>query len=572
MAGSGGGGGGSETIEAGAGGVAGEMQGSCSTDADCDNDDPTDGAELCELGVCKAGNAPPRVLSVSPADGADDAEPDATIEVVFSEPLDPDTVTADTVKVFAGETEVAGTLKLTAGGDELRFTPESPLALWASYRLEVGREISDWDGATMLDDVSSRFRVRDGVWTVTTLAEAAAVQLPSVLPIAPSGAVLPTWITSGDDQCGAAGAWVLRGQTKVNEIFGERTTGNACAFVSASIAADGSAVAIWRSDYKKWNSKRFFDDKWSVGASAKIDVLDYYGLRVVAHDKAHMSVIWDTLGRGSYRAVAVGETTGSWDQIAHETFGLYGAVDVAFDAGGLGVIAWASTNEVAVVNYDPKHGGWETQPSQVPGIATVSYERGPARIARSPEGDAIVVWVEGPSDNPALRFSRFEPDIGWQKPANISAGLVNASFVHAPALVFDGETFVAAWTGTTGGKLTSYTARYEMKSGKWSAREPHISELGDSALAMPRLGVDRQGNGMLVWAVGEDPIQLVYQRYEAETESWGEVHALEGASFSDSELATQESLPFAVGPDGQAGVMFRSEGETSQSVELAQFF
>jgi Big-like domain-containing protein len=45
------------------------------------------------------GNAPPRVISITPAHGAEGQPLDATVVVKFSEPLDSDTVSAKTFKV-----------------------------------------------------------------------------------------------------------------------------------------------------------------------------------------------------------------------------------------------------------------------------------------------------------------------------------------------------------------------------------------------------------------------------------------------------------------------------------------
>jgi hypothetical protein len=89
---------------------------------------------------------------------------------------------------------------------------------------------------------------------------------------------------------------------------------------------------------------------------------------------------------------------------------------------------------------------------------------------------------------------------------------------------------------------------------------------------MPRLGTDAQGNLMLVWAVGVDPIALVYQRYRASTGEWGNVEPLSDVSFSDATFATEGKLPFGFAKNGLGGVMFRTGSAGSQKLQLASFY
>ena len=111
-----------------------------------------------------------------------------------------------------------------------------------------------------------------------------------------------------------------------------------------------------------------------------------------------------------------------------------------------------------------------------------------------------------------------------------------------------------------------------MDSGQWRTDEPHVCDWGESAVLMPRLGVDARGNLLLVWAIEGAPTTLAYQRYRAETGAWESIQPIEGASFTDASFATEGKLPFALAPNGVGGLMFRTSERSGQAVKLAQFF
>ena len=103
-------------------------------------------------------------------------------------------------------------------------------------------------------------------------------------------------------------------------------------------------------------------------------------------------------------------------------------------------------------------------------------------------------------------------------------------------------------------------------------RSATIWKLGESVALMPRLAVDSQGNLMLVWAVGDDAISLVYHRYRGETGTWSDIRAIPDATFTDAEFRGSGHLPFGFAGNGLGGVMFRSGRAGAQTLKLASFF
>lgn len=556
------------------------MTESCAEDSECSNGDASDGEEICKKGECLPGNAPPTVVSITPEDGTEDVEPDAPITVVFSEPLDPETVT-DALKLFDGDTEVPGTVELGDGDAEISFTPDAPLDLWTEYRLEISADVADAEGATLLDSASAKFQVRDGVWSLKVLDEAGRVAFPRTLPIASSGAILAGWNAQQEDKCSARARWLLRGQTSVSESFSSPRTVAACYDVAASVAPNGDAGLVWGQGSEVL-SETFVKGAWQSKARA-VGVSYGANFSFVAHDDERMTVFsWQSTRGGEHSTVDTGASTGTWNPVRQEFYD-GGPLRTAFDAEGNGFATWSvhgynADLPLKVMSFAAGTGVWSA-PAVLVGTEspdpTINDERGDPGIAMGPRGEAMVLWVKRALPKQELMASRFIPNSGWQTPVVVSGKLLVDPIANSddgPAVVFDGETYVGAWTAKSGDSYLTYTARYDMNAKRWMAYESHISKLGDSLGFMPRLGADSHGNLLLVWALATDPITLVYQRYRAATESWGEPSLIAGATFSDPNFESSGRLPFAVAPNGLGGLLIRNVSSDANKLTLAQFF
>jgi hypothetical protein len=579
-----GGGGGTAGNDGGNGGAGGEPTApsagaggeakSCTEDAECSNGDASDGEEVCTKGECLAGNAPPTIISITPEDGTEDVEPDAPITVVFSEPLDPTTVT-DSLKLFDGDTEVPGTVQLEDGAEEVTFTPDTPLDLWTDYRLEIAADVADTEGATLLDGASSTFQVRDGAWSVKVLAHGDSIVMPSSLPISASGAILASWAVQQGEQCSAAGRWVLRGQTEAKESFGSLSTIGTCASVTASIAPDGDAVVAWLPS-RSVSLQAFTQGAWM--AKERVEP-DYYStdVEVFAHADQRMSLLYLRASKGGpYWTAATGASTTAGDETYAEFPFQTGRPRAAFDSDGRGLMVWSVQGyavSLGFTAYDADGGTWAAS-EVVPGTDVADSpsdeRRGDPGVAMGPAGEAMIVWVNEAPAAVQLMSSRFVPSSGWQaKPSVVSGKLLVESVndsTEPPALIFDGETYVAAWAAKTGSTHTIYTARYLMADKRWDVYEPHTSAAGPSASAMPRLGVDSHRNLLLVWTLAGDPATLAYQRYRADTGTWGEAQQIPDVAHFEA------SVPFGVSGNGLAGLMFRDYSGATLGLVLAQFF
>ena len=100
----------------------------------------------------------PTVVRTYPSSGRRDVPLNSTIVVVFSEPIDPGTVTASTVQVQRGSTPISGTLEFSdAEHVAVVFVPASPLAPSTLYTVVVTDGIRDLEGDGLESAFTAQF-------------------------------------------------------------------------------------------------------------------------------------------------------------------------------------------------------------------------------------------------------------------------------------------------------------------------------------------------------------------------------------------------------------------------------
>ncbi len=93
---------------------------------------------------------PPTVISTIPVNAAINVPVNQKIVAVFSEAIDPLTITTATFTLMAGQTPIAGTV--TYVGVTATFTPFSPLAFSTIYTATISTGVTDLAGNAMLSD------------------------------------------------------------------------------------------------------------------------------------------------------------------------------------------------------------------------------------------------------------------------------------------------------------------------------------------------------------------------------------------------------------------------------------
>ena len=117
----------------------------------------------------------PTVCSVVPSGGGVNSSVNSSVTVVFSEPVDASTVTADTFMLKNGTVKISGTVTNVSSLTAV-FTPSGPLAYSTVYTVELTSGIKDLSGNTLA-----------GYTSVFTTAAMADVTSPVVNSVTPAG-------------------------------------------------------------------------------------------------------------------------------------------------------------------------------------------------------------------------------------------------------------------------------------------------------------------------------------------------------------------------------------------------
>ncbi|MFN2567094.1 MAG: Ig-like domain-containing protein [Gemmatimonadaceae bacterium] len=105
---------------------------------------------------------PPTVVRTDPPKQKTGIALNARILVVFSEPIDPASLTTSSVQLVHGTTTVPGTVALQAGSPlSAEFVPRSRLEPFTPYRLVVTQNVRDLDGTPLEEPVTVEFTTGD---------------------------------------------------------------------------------------------------------------------------------------------------------------------------------------------------------------------------------------------------------------------------------------------------------------------------------------------------------------------------------------------------------------------------
>jgi Bacterial Ig-like domain len=564
--------------EGGAGGADLE----CHVDDDCSDAKAENGLEACDQGACVAGNPPPTIGSVTPVGDAVDVEPDSSVVIAFSEPLDPKTVTSTTIQVLDGKTVVPGKLAYTDG--TVTFTPTSPLTLLAPYTVSVTTGVTDEQGASLLTAFSSSFSIRDGSWTTIDVVKDIGGSLSGTLPIASDGSVLLAWSGNATEYCPVWARWFLRGApstaAKAFTIAGQTE----CNFVSSAGNATGVSAVVWAEPdaANGTDVEQYRAGAWQATPSLVSKSTDSFPLEVTVAPNGLVTFFEHSVFGGT--KVWTTDVAGKWpaDGAPISTFAAKGPTSVAFDSKGNGFAVWRAKDpsgtkleRTVVSRLTTESGTWgdvEDLPGSVTATTSAAAQRGAPTVAIDSKGDALALWVDASSTG-KLMASRFSQSI-WAEPESVSGALTVDLLESPPALAFDGKGFIAAWTAQEAGKRYAYTARYDLKTG-WDTyqKQQTAADDGTSAPTMPRIVSDKRGNSLLVFAKGAAPAYtLMYQRYSDGV--WGTIQPVPGGAVANAYFENLRTMPLSMSANGSAALAWTNYDAAKylSTVRLASFF
>ena len=544
---------GSEPSEVGGQGGSGAAAPECSEDADCDDDDPANGVESCGAnGTCRRGDAPPAVVTVTPGDGEEGVAVDTSIAISFSEELAEDTVTAETVQLLRGDEPVDVELSYAAG--TIKLEPRERLVLFGEYQVVVSREVSDLGGSTLLEEWRSTFQVSAGTWEVADATSEPSGGSADRIALDDEGHAFVAW---------GGLSWL---EFRLGVPQGDvQTAGTPGGDVLLGSLPQGPTLLTWR--FKSYVGHNLTTGM-SEGVQAQLGQRLHGRLEVFPDGMATLFRHEEGGGTTAFVRTSAGWSP-SGQVLATEGVGL-SAPQVAIDAEGNAIAVWRSltpTNQhrIMMSTFSPNTASW-SQAAQVQGgtgTGPAQQGRGAApTVATSPDGVSVALWVDQPvAFGPCVLWSKSLTSIRPATAVTDVTKLEVSCHDDPPGLVFDGETFVAAFTATEKGKsaAATYTMRWDMAAQTWGAYEKRQAAAEPATTArMPRLGTDGAGSLFLLWSVGTSNYELYYQRFEAGR--WSESAAVPRSAFKNADFVQgldatpAPALPLAMNRFGMVAI------------------
>jgi len=510
---------------------------------------------------------PPTVVAVSPRDQSTGADPAGTVRVSFSEPLDPASVTGDSVQIKDGSgTLVSGSVSYADAA--ATFKPRARLNLLGTYTVSVTTAITDAGKTPMERPFTSSFSVKDGTWgkaeaSLTAGTGAYDRNTPLVMATDGVGRAVAAWtqVSDGGSTPDIYAALFTQGRgwatpVKVN------TNASRCQSPSVSMNASGNLIVGWIENDASGTiqpysiqARRNIGNTWDA-TSTRVDILSASTLTVnpenvtvAINANGHTHVAWDAYDYNSTVTPTVNDygvftrhadEKGTWDAAVTSLTYLQVGTGVsgptlAFDAAGNGFAAYQFTNNASpaktstlVLRYLASTNKWGA--SALSSTAADGYSV-PVGVATSPAGDAILSYVrattvDANNTNYELMGAFFSKV--WAAPAVISTATTAISSARwlAASTRWTGTSFLVAWAQSGGSTSNVFANQYKTAWGSATV----ISD-GNHSSNLPWLTADSRGNALAVWYQQSDtapsaslaPFDIVFSRFTGANDKWSAV-------------------------------------------------
>ncbi|HYO53142.1 Ig-like domain-containing protein [Archangium sp.] len=145
-------------------------------------------------------------------------------------------------------------------------------------------------------------------------------------------------------------------------------------------------------------------------------------------------------------------------------------------------------------------------------------------VAIDGQGRALAVWVQGTASGAYRPFSsRSTPHASWEPAHELDT--LHPGDVERPAVAVNEAGFgVAVWELHDGVRVDLYAAEYTPGTG-WS--EPRLLETRDEPVSTPRVGVDTEGNALVVWRQSDGTAESLWAARRVKGSGWGSPLLLE---------------------------------------------
>jgi hypothetical protein len=502
---------------------------------------------------------PPEVVSVTPS-GDELAEPAGSIEIEFSEGLDPETVTLESIQLLDGEVAVSGTLEYS--GVTAVFTPDVRLDLLGAYTVSVSTDITDIGGTAMEDPYETDVQVRDGVWGEEMVVENATGTLHPQLvsPVIDGyGNALVVWGQAApDDPTGLTSVWgrFYRPGEGWGDAFEIDQTDGGCDNLSVAMNADGDAVVAWNQTVEGAYgvaARRYIAGAWEDFA-VRVDALDTavnaFIVTTAVSPTGEAHVFWNyNDGTDAYLKTTHAAPEADWSQ--PEPIGFNDRVaqpGVAFDPDGNGFAFFVTDSDstgvkasLYAIRYIASSEAWGSGQSIVDS-SEASFQE--VSVVADDDGGAYALFER--YDDQALTWdvmsTTFTKAAGFSDA--IAIDILDSGPSSIPRLSSNGRVRVASWSQSASLTENAYSALGD--GGAYAEQELRSDGDFDGEYGDVVAGVDRRGNALLLFAQQSPEMSddILFSRFAAG--EWTE------AMKVNSELAQYQDARVAVAANGMA--------------------
>ena len=505
-------------------------------------------------GAVEVPGEPPQVTSVDPYDQQAGVEPTITITVTFSEPLEPATVTAESLTLYEGTTQID--VDIDYSGTSAVLTPRAPLSLAADYTVSATTALKDLDGAPLPELFESTFITRDGAFQPSELVSNPSGELILALGIPPApvmdaaGNGLAVWAQSkyGESAQSIWGRAYTAGQGW-GSTFEIDQADTFCIQPTVAMNSAGDAVVAWVQDLSDDAApdRRIYARRYSGGElQGTAQAIDFDPSKAVAGSIAaavtetgEYHVVW------SVRPDAAPALTYVYAAVAEEGSGFVGAEDplstdwdyvigpvLGFDDGGNGFAAWSGNKAGASAIYVRRYGHNTAWGAELGIIDSAGASLDFPALAVAPGGNALVSWLGEyeSSGGVELLSSYFTVAEGWTIAELVEDGNGTVQSVKAAASPLG---FFAGWSQTAATYENGFANLFGQNG--WQGAE--LLSDGESRVVFDSsvvIGSDRRGN-VLATLIQQptmmyDVHDVVFSRRTRSGGEWSSVRKISGDS------------------------------------------
>lgn len=464
----------------------------------------------------------PTVSSTDPSNAATGVTADATVVIVFSEPMGGATIVSDTftLKDSLGR-PVAGTVGLSE--KTATFTPSAKLGLFTAYTATITTRAKDIAGNELATDYSWTFTTRDGSWGgPVIIGPNTGVWLRSHPQVAlnSGGDSVAVWV-----QYDGMRESIYASHSVAGGSFGAptpiETIPKQASYPQVVIDDNGNAIAVWR----EWD-----------------------GITGIANVYANQYVA----GTRWNPTPTLLQATPTDDALAPQ---------LAMDGSENAIAVW-SQEESGVYNLYARRytvdAGWDPTPTLLetnPGNALAP------QVAFDGHGNAVVVWSQGWND---IYAKKYEAGRGWGTTTLVEMSPGNTSLPNL-AVDINGDAIVV-WRqyDMVSSKWNIYANRY-IAGRDWGT--PTIIGPDSGEYAEPHIAVDAGGNAIAVWAKIFDATRYdIYFNKHVAGADWGTTSTLLVPNVGDT-----PGLEVAMDGIGNAIVVWRQMEGMNYSIRAKRY-